>query len=446
MGLRQPVVVDITFNTTSVTRVGFGRPIFAAPHRYFSERVRGYPSLQAAADDIPVGTPTYLALQTAFQQQPSPDIVYVGRQDVTTTTLTPNPVANSADYTFQVRVDGTTSTVTYTSDSSATAEEISAGLVAAFNAITPSAPDITIADNTGSLSLTENGGKDFQVFGFRNLTDTYATTETAPQLLSAISDENNDWYFMTCQDHSQDFVLAMAEAIEATEKMYFTSSADAANLVTLSDPVQPTDTFGRLKNGNYSRTVALFHQDAERDFPEIGYVSINATYDAGSVVWANLIPAGFGVSTNTAEGGRSLTFTERNNLNAKSANWVENLGGNPITRRGTGSSGRFIDQTRGRDWLVAETRTELQLLLLNQRGRKIPFTQQGFAQVESSIANAWRRGVNRNFLTGYQIAMPALADIALNDRAQYFLQGIRVTGFLAGGIIEVDMQGFLQFD
>ena len=66
MALENIVIVDITLNTTAVSRQGFGTPIFVSAHSYFPARSRGYTSLTSAKEDIPEDSPTYKHYKVSF--------------------------------------------------------------------------------------------------------------------------------------------------------------------------------------------------------------------------------------------------------------------------------------------------------------------------------------------------------------------------------------------
>lgn len=104
-----------------------------------------------------------------------------------------------------------------------------------------------------------------------------------------------------------------------------------------------------------------------------------------------------------------------------------------------------ITTIRGSDWLTVEIDTDITNLLLNKTGTKLPYTREGLAEVESVIGDALQRGVGRNFLQGYEINMPAYENIPFSDFASRILQNIKFTGYLAGAIHVIKIQGNLTY-
>lgn len=342
MALENIVTVDITLNTTTVSRQGFGTPIFVSANSYFPERTRGYTSLTSAKDDIPEDSPTYKALQGFFSQQPSVPLVYVGRRDVDETLITPSAIVVGKAYSFGLAVGtGTPVTVSHTAIVGNDEEDVVDAWITALTAI----PVVGITPTkvgtgaTAKLKLVSST-QPAVISNLIRVTDSYVTTETASAVLSAIEEENTDWYFMTAEDHTEAFVLQMAEAIEARTKIYGVSVQEAGALSALADPA--TDILGKLKAANYFRTVGIWHHEADTKFIECAFIGYNAPFDAGSVTW-NLerlqgVPASADPTT-----GKRLTYTQKNNLASRNANFVDLIDGVVATREGKVMAGEWID-------------------------------------------------------------------------------------------------------
>lgn len=456
MGVYQDIVkVDISLNVESTSRQGFGRPIFVSSNRYFEERVRAYNSITGVEDDIPVGSPTHKAMLAYFSQTPHADIVYVGRRE-SDVIIKPSATATaSTSYSFTLEVnDGDSLDITYTTGATPTLatfeEDIAAGFKAAIEADLDIINHITVAlDGTGvdqGIRINATLSTDwFIVNKLVRLSETYASSETASQVLEAIEDENSDWYFMTAEDHTPTFVLEMAESIEARTKMYFVSSQDVAILTPLADPA--VDLFGQLKELEYQRTATFFHHTADTTFPECAYVGHNAPYDAGAVNWANLQLNGVSVSSDPTT-GRNLTVTQRGYLTARNANFTESVGGVTITREGKVVKGNtlYIDLIRGTDDLTVQMTGDLRDLLINQKGGKIPYTNRGIALVANTMSSTLQQFVNRDFLVGYRVNVPDIRDIAITNIQNRVLKDVTFEGLLSGAISVIQIQGTLSFD
>lgn len=445
LALENIVTVDITLNTTAVSRQGFGTPIFVSAHSYFPERSRGYSSLTSAKDDIPEDSPTYKALQGFFSQQPSVSLVYVGRRNVDETLITPDAIVVGKVYSFGLAT-GTNTAVTVSS--TAVVADTAEKVVDAWITFLTGSPVIGVTATkvgTGTaakLKIVASGTAPLVVSNLVRVTDSYVTTETASQVLSAIEEENTDWYFMTAEDHTEAFVLQMAEAIEARTKLYGVSVQEAGALLALTDPA--TDILGKLKASNYFRTIGVWHHEADSKFIECSFIGYNAPFDAGSVTWNLERLQGVSASADPVTGKR-LTYTQKNNLASRNANFVDLIDGVVATREGKVMAGEWIDIMRGRDWLQYEVKSELQNWLLNKKGTKVPYTQGGISAAESIVQKALQRGVSRNFLSGFETDFPLRKDISFSDVAARVLQGCKFTGYLAGAIHVIKIQGNLTY-
>ena len=85
MPIEDIVNVQITRQTTAVSRAGFGTVLIVGPNPTFAERIRFYGSdLSALATDLTGGTAAaeYRAAATLMSQSPKPTRFAVGREDV----------------------------------------------------------------------------------------------------------------------------------------------------------------------------------------------------------------------------------------------------------------------------------------------------------------------------------------------------------------------------
>lgn len=99
----------------------------------------------------------------------------------------------------------------------------------------------------------------------------------------------------------------------------------------------------------------------------------------------------------------------------------------------------------GRDWLKTEIETDLQNYLLNQKGKKVPYTQAGIDSIESLVQKALQRGVDRTFLSGYETNFPDRADLSFSTVASRVLPDCKFTGYLAGAIHVIKVTGELTY-
>lgn len=438
--------VQIRLETDAVSRAGFGIPIFISDHVWFTERVRVYSSITAAEEDLPLDSDAYKALQKAYAQQPKPKTVMIGRREVDNITFTPDAVTSTGQV-FELTVTGTDSvavTATFvTTTGSETATDVATALVTGLSGVT----GVTVVDNTGSLTLSKSGTAAYSVKDISRLSYVTTTTEDAGDVLQEIEDENSDFYFLAANDHSEAFVMAMAAAIETRPKQYFVSLQEAGALTALGEPA--TDIAGKLAENNYSRTSAWFHQTADTEFPEMGFIAIGSTYDAGKIVWYNNKIAGIAGSTDPAT-GKKLSDTQRNNLFARNANWVVSKGGIDITRTGRVASGERIDIIRNLDYMTARLTEGLRDLQINSP--IIPYTNFGIASVEATMRSILDRMVEEegspNILQAsnpYTLTVPRAEDVPFADKAEGVLNIVFVA-YLSGSIEIINVTGTLTYD
>lgn len=140
MPLSDFVQITISIDSLGLARAGFGIPLVLSATAGWAERVRFYTDIPGVAGDFAVGTSEYLAATALFSQDNKPEQIAIGRSALKPTqqyTIGQAQVVSSTPYHIHVIGAGVTETdATYTSDSSATAQEIHNGLVTALNAVT----------------------------------------------------------------------------------------------------------------------------------------------------------------------------------------------------------------------------------------------------------------------------------------------------------------------
>lgn len=443
MSYQNIVNVDIALQTSALSRAGFGTPIFTAPHRYFIERVRAYGSIVEAEVDVPTGTVTHAALSAYFAQSPSVPLVKVGRVEADLT-ITPIDVSDGSIHSFTITVAAATLDVSYTAGAIETEEDVVDAFVSAItgdvdvNAVVTAAKVGVAA--AAVLTLIPTGTEAFSVTSLISVTEAATATETGDATISAISAEDDDWYFYTSSDHSETWVLATATAIEARKKLYFFSTQEAGSLTALAAPA--TDIIGKVADLNYLRSVSYWHHTADASFPECAFAGYNAPFDAGSISWSNLQLNGVSAAADPTSGNK-LSATQKGYLFDRNANTSENIAGLTLTREGKVSKGNFIDDIRGSDDLDVTMTTSLQRLLANQQGSKLPYTNQGITQISSVMKGDLQVFVDRGFIISYEVTTPPRNEVNPNDVAarQYIVATF--SAVIAGAINTITIIGSL---
>lgn len=447
-----PIVnVDITLNTAGTTREGFGLPLFLASTDNFEERIRGYTSLTEVAEDFDESTAAYKAAKQLWSQTPKVTQLYIGRRTMQYTVSIPDTVAEGSEYSLTVAIGGGVSQpFQYTAKEDDTALIVLNEFKSQIEA-SPTIKDgvnvsVTGTGASATMIITKAGDNDFvKVTSITPTTSIAATTaDTASAALASIETYSTDWYFISAEDRTQQFVLAMASEIQARKKIFFTANADVKALQG-TDLTSATDVPAQLAKSKYTRTVCLWHHTAEYDYPEMAYIAYGAPYDAGSIAWGNAQLTGVAASLQPAN-QRPLTSIQKSALDTRSCNFIDLDGGVPVVRRGITSGGEWIDIVRGVDWLESDLKTSLRDLLINQKGGKITYDNTGITRIRQVIETSLQRAVNRNFLSTYTVTVPKASQVALADKKARILKDVTFHGILAGAILDVDLKGTVAYE
>ncbi len=463
MAFNESIVnVDISLQTTPVTVAGFGTPIFASEHRWFTERVRSYSSIEAVAADIPTNSNEYAAAQGYFSSTPSPDLIKIGRREVTTITL--DVEDNTAVTTYTATITAPSDTdypATYTTGAAPEgAIAIATALYAAggWGAI----GDMTVTDGLdGTITITAAVG-DWTISdvsaptsGADGIDILYTTsTETAADMVEAIQAVDDEWYMISSNDHSADFIstatTGMADVIEAKEKLFFFSSQSADSLETYEGDQTPTDddVLGWVRKDEKLRTIGIFHQEADTSFPECNYVGKFAPFTPGTIVWTQ---KNIGVSlSEDPDTGNVLNSTQLINLAARKSGFIQSIGGVAAIREGKSAQGERVDVLRFRDFLVARITEAYQIQALNTF--VTPYTDSGINTKRSVLETVLQRYVTTpgnpqglQEINPFTTSFPKRRDVDPSDVTAGILSG-EFVGFLRGAILITNIKGSLTYE
>lgn len=423
------VQVNITVQDAAVSQAGFGTPMILAHEAvYGPELVREYSSTTAMVSDGFSATGAAVAAATAvFAQNPKVPAVKVGRRTSSPTAqtrvITVAVVEDDTDYT--VSINGTDFTVD--SGVAATNLTIAAALEIAINAGTE---PVTATDNLdGTVDLVADVAGD--EFGLTHtvslLTQDDQTTDAGIAAdYAAVKAEDNDFYGVLMTSGSTLEAIALAAAVEADRKILGLATADSDVLAGTAGNLAET-----LAAAGYDRTYLLFSQDFF-DYAAAAWMGKQFPKDPGSATWAFKSLAGVTVDT--------LSDTQVSNIEGNDANHYTATKGLNMTLQGTMASGRFIDITRGIDWLTVRMQERILQLLANSD--KIPFTDVGITALENEVRAQLEEAVGNNVITSeYTVSPPAAADVSDTDKANRVLGDLDFTATLAGAIHTVIING-----
>lgn len=416
--------IQISRETTAVSRAAFNIPMFLATHTSFPERARSYASLLEVADDFASDSNAYIAASKFFGQDIRPPQIVIGKRYAESVDVSLDDVTGSAVLDY----DGTQ----VTTDISGEADAISAvaSLKADFDAA--AITTLTFTDNLdGTFTIAPTVAGDPYSFTFSSqFSAAYISTETWVDALDNVSDVNNEWYGLVAETHIQEEVESLAGAVEARKKIFGTSSQD----VNIVDALSTTDVAQSLFDLGYQRTFLLYSENADTQYPEAAWIGGQLPEVPGSNTWKFKTLSGVTVS--------SLSSTDANAAKDKNANTYERVGGVSITSEGTMSGGEFIDVIIFVDWLEARMRESIFFRLVNTK--KIPYTQSGVTIIENEIRRVLAEGITNGGLAPNPqptVSVPNVLALDPNLRATRTLDGITFEGRLAGAIHFVKVRG-----
>jgi len=381
-------------------------------------------------DGFTTSDPEHKAVSAILSQNPKVTKVVVGRLANAMTHVETVDfsafVANTT--TYSLTIDG--SAASFTSDATATAAEISAGMKLAIDALSK---PVTVTDNlAGLLTITATvPGALFTLETDRSLMKRENTTADAGIVadLTAIKNENNDWYTVHLTSQSKNEVVAAAVFVETLIKQMIVSSADDDIL----DVGVTTDIASVLKAANQARTSTMFHEKPHQ-YAGAAWAGKVLPTDPGSATWKFKTLASVTTSV--------LTDTEKANAATKNANVYVTEGGVSITQEGKASSGEFIDITLFVDWLRSRLEERIFGRLVGLG--KIPFDDPGIAIIESEIRAQLDEGIGLGGLAALPdptVTVPLAADVSAVDKASRTLTGVSFSATLAGAIHKLTING-----
>lgn len=423
------VSVTVTIQDAAVTQAGFGTPMILTHESVFGpELVRTYSSTTAmVTDGFAADGPTVAAATAIFAQSPSVSSVKVGIRTSTPTAMTRimtvASVKNSTKYT--VTINGTP--FEFTSDATATDLEIAAGLVGLINA---GAEPVTATDNLdGTFDLVEDVAG--TIFGLSHsaglLTQDDQTTDAGIATdYAAVKAEDNDFYGVMMTSSATLEIIALAAAVEADTKLFVAQSADSDIL---------SDTAGNLaeslNTSAYNRTALVYNQD-NFDYANAAWMGKQLSKDPGSSTWAFKSLAGVAVD--------SLSDSEISNIESNEANHYTTTKGLNMVLFGTAASGRFIDITRGIDWLTVRMQERIIQTLANSD--KVAYTGDGITVLENDVRAQLGEGVGQDVIVpGYTVSPPAIEDVSSGNKSNRVLGNLDFSATLAGAIHTVQING-----
>jgi hypothetical protein len=260
-------VVDITITVGSVAaaRATFNQGLILGSSTVIpsvagtNPRVRKYTSLSAMlTDGFTTSSPEYIAAEVYFAQNPAPNAVYIGRQDLTTGHLLAVAVnAGGEDYVVGdvlALAGGTGGAFTVgTVDSN--------GAVISGTITNQGTGGYSVATGVATSGSATGSGCTLNV--------TAVTPESCVQAMTACRNANLDWYGCMAINAAKADHIALALYVEA-------ASPDSRYFYATSDADVPAGTTGNvmlsLKGASYSRSFGVYATTQNATYPNQIYM------------------------------------------------------------------------------------------------------------------------------------------------------------------------------
>lgn len=442
MAIEDIVNVTISIQDRAVTRAGFGQANFLSEQSVFSPRIKIYNSnTDLQADDL-AGADAKLYGTKYFGQDKSPTRLYVTKKGEDLPHI--QTLVFDADFVtgndFDMDVNSAAiGPVAFNTDHDTTMSDIATAIAAEAGVSTA-----TIIGGAGSRTIEITGAAIDTLVALENAittsgatqnTATITTTQNPDEVLTHVASLveaqalNDDWYALSAATRTEATVLLLAAFIESLNKIYMTASSQASILTSST-----SDTASLLKALGLNRTQLGYSAD-EANFPEGAFLGGQLPNDAGSITWKFKPLAGIAVDD-------QLSADERSNVLSKNAGLYVTVGGVGITCDGKMASGRFIDTTRGIDFVQARITEEVFDLLVNSP--KVPFTDDGVALIEGEVKEVLALSVDQGILAADPAPatfVPKVADVSSVDKAARTLNDVDFTATLAGAVHKTVIQG-----
>lgn len=447
------VQVQLSIDSVGLARLSFGVPLILSHKRIedsFSDRVRYYSRLAAVAEDFETDDVEYLAARQMFSQ--GIRRIAIGRAAGSVTQRYDVDILDVLDsHAYEIRVAGEgfeEETVTVTSDTDATADEIVADFVTALNAVADrnyTASAEVDASGADTLRITGNAANDWfsvEVMDVERMS--IVQSHAAPSDVSLEEDLNDilradaGWYCLVTLYNSTAYSLDAAEWTEPNGRIYIFDDVDTNAIATVVSGA--TDAIGQMFELAYTRTMGAYHH-APDEFLAAAIAARFLKLDPGKITakFKTLV----GVTPS------QLTDTHKTNLRNRRGNAYEQVRADrAFFWEGTVFSTvyRFIDVTRNADWLEDGANAELLGVLV--ANEIVPHTPEGRALLEGALRGFIRgEAVDQGVLSGSPLPeVEADDEVSDEDKANRNYGGLKFDGTFAGAIHTViPVTGVLTF-
>lgn len=248
---------------------------------------------------------------------------------------------------------------------------------------------------------------------------------TLTTALNDLVQTHNDWYFLLCDQQSDDVITALSGWIDTQKKLYF-ASTDNLNLAA------------SLESEN---TVIMYHDDPTQ-YPAEGWVGRCAPELPGSITWKF----------------KTINGITAANIKAGELAQLHEDGGNSYIRKlgvlqtseGLTTSGEYIDVIRSQHFIEARLVEQVMNLFINSG--KVPYDNSGIAMVVAACESVMKQATDQGIIARdddgnglWTVTAPRREDIPATDIAARKLDGVVIEATLAGAIHSATIRVTLRY-
>jgi hypothetical protein len=421
------VNVVITVQDTKVTQAGFGTILILGEHTVFTDRTKSYADLTEVAADFATTTKIYKAANAVFAQSPAPQSLKVGRID-----------AGDADLTATLNaiVDLDNDWYGLILESRLTADILAA---AAWIETTTKVFGISSEDADILTAVTTDIFSVLQALSY-NRTYTFYSHQAGVDVTGTAITVTSEVATVTQALHG----LRVNDPITISGAIDFGADADVlnGNFIVASVPTTGTFTYAApgAADGAATGTINYF---AKYVFAEAAWMGLEFAKDPGLSTWKFKTLAGIAATPQTL-----MSSSQKAIVEGKGANIYISVAGVSMTREGIMVSGRFIDVTRGTDWLDARLEERIFTDLVNLE--KIPYTNAGMTIIEGAVREILSLAIKKGVINpvsdsqDYILTVPNVFDIPVADRQNRLFPDITFQALVGNAVHGVQVNGTLQ--
>ncbi len=244
--------------------------------------------------------------------------------------------------------------------------------------------------------------------------------------IEAVYNANSSWYAIVGVSKADEDILAIAEFIEAKDKMYFAVTADADVLGSGT-----TDIASLLRAEGYGNTALYYHAS---DYLNAGVLFGQIAKPMGSVTYKFKTVNGVSAS--------GLSDNDIAVLDSKNVNYFDAMANEKLTLgNGVVVGGEYIDVIQGIHWLESNIAREVFDGLASVD--KVPYNQNGINFVGSKIRNVLIvANTTQAFITDdYVVSVPKIEEVPKIDKEERILRNCSFTATLTGAIQKTKIKG-----